>query len=239
MIKKKKKLKKIVIYAHTVWKYAIVNGSKAVDFFEYVHMPVDATKTTRDALSENTQFQVLNVEHKMKTFALISMLAGLRRSEALALQWKDIDFEHNFISITKHLDLDQEKILPGGKTINAIRNVPLCYYLKDYLLSIKGEDEDYVILSSTGKIYTKSAYNKAWKSYIKCFNETFTSHCLRHTYATILFLQNVPEIEAMQYLGHASIQTTVNIYTDLKNFNKYSLSKEYQELLNNDFRIIK
>lgn len=67
--------------------------------------------------------------------------------------------------------------------------------------------------------------------------ETVLRQYLRHTFATLLYLQNIDMVTAKQILGHADITTTVNIYTDLKNFNKFTLSQSFIHKLNNEYAI--
>lgn len=67
--------------------------------------------------------------------------------------------------------------------------------------------------------------------------EPFTPHFLRHTYATLLYLQNIDVVSAKQYLGHSDIQTTVNIYTDLKNNSRFTLSDTYKAKLQQGYKI--
>ena len=67
--------------------------------------------------------------------------------------------------------------------------------------------------------------------------ERFTPHYLRHTYATILYLQGADMVTAKQYLGHSDIQTTINIYTDLENNSKISLSDSYKKKLKKEYKI--
>ena len=45
----------------------------------------------------------------------------------------------------------------------------------------------------------------------------FTPHSLRHNYATALYRAEIDPAIAMQYLGHSSYNTTLNVYTDIKN----------------------
>ena len=44
---------------------------------------------------------------------------------------------------------------------------------------------------------------------------TFTPHCLRHTYATMLYDAGVDVLTAKEFLGHSDIKTTLSIYTHL------------------------
>jgi len=54
---------------------------------------------------------------------------------------------------------------------------------------------------------------------------------------TLLYLENINVVTAKQILGHADISTTVNIYTDLNNFNKFMLSESFIHKLNNEYAI--
>jgi Site-specific recombinase XerD len=40
----------------------------------------------------------------------------------------------------------------------------------------------------------------------------FTSHCLRHTYSSILLAEGTPTPYVQEQLGHASIELTVSTY---------------------------
>ena len=112
-------------------------------------------------------------------------------------------------------------------------------------------------------MYTKTSWKNMWEHYLSVLNEkygydpkiveqhkakygnrklpmrieNFSAHYLRHTFATMLYLQDVNVVTAKQILGHAKIQTTVDIYTDLEHFNKSSLSDEYKERLQKEYRI--
>ena len=51
-------------------------------------------------------------------------------------------------------------------------------------------------------------------------------HMLRHTYATMLYNAGVDIMTASELLGHADIETTLKIYTELrKNTKKHSIGK--------------
>ena len=71
----------------------------------------------------------------------------------------------------------------------------------------------------------------------KKISERLHTHMLRHTYATILYLQGVDMVTAKQYLGHSDIQTTINIYPDLENNSKISLSDSYKKKLKKEYKI--
>ncbi len=80
---------------------------------------------------------------------------------------------------------------------------------------------------------TNTAWTTSWKSYQHYLNiqaggrdasrsnpkivaiEPFTTHQLRHTYATMLYDAGVDVKSAQDFLGHADPTVTMNIYTHL------------------------
>ena len=83
---------------------------------------------------------------------------------------------------------------------------------------------------------TDTAWKRLWDSYLCDLNihygwhdeiskfdpqkapmliDTFTPHCLRHTFATLLYFSGVDVLTCQKQLGHADIKTTLGIYTHL------------------------
>ncbi len=46
--------------------------------------------------------------------------------------------------------------------------------------------------------------------------QPFTPHCLRHTFCTMMYEAGVDIYTAKEQMGHADVQTTLNIYTHLQ-----------------------
>ena len=64
-------------------------------------------------------------------WALLMLLAGLRRGEALAIQWEDIDMENNVIHVTKAIHFESNAaVVSTTKTEAGVRDVPLLPQLK-------------------------------------------------------------------------------------------------------------
>lgn len=224
-------------------------------------------KEKRRALTETEQHYIIDTEHRRKLPAMIMLFSGLRLGECLALEWSDIDLVENRIYVSKSLQFgnNQGTIKQGGKTVNAQRVVPIPPILSDYLREYKNGLKvisPYVNLNTKGELFTKISWKRLWESYMTDLNlkygfkyeiskyspnikaselpmkiEPFTAHYLRHTFATMLYLEKVDLVEAMQILGHADIQTTINIYTDFKSLNKSTLSEEYKTHLKTDYKI--
>lgn len=64
---------------------------------------------------------------KLETFFRVIAFTGMRKSEVLALQWKDINFSKKTLSIGKTLALDEytKIIIQEPKTANSIRSIKL------------------------------------------------------------------------------------------------------------------
>lgn len=263
----KKSLENIKKVARSIFKYAMSNNIAGVtDFFSSVTISKSAPTKERRALTESEQQWIIDTEHRAQLPAMIMLFSGLRRGEVIPLMWSDVDLKRGFISVNKSVEFttNQPNIKKGGKSSSAVRLVPIPKILIDYLRNYKTNCKvlsQYVCLNASGNIHTKSSWRKMWDSYLTDLNvkygydkkviskhspkystlpmriENITPHYLRHTFATMLYLENINVVTAKQILGHADISTTVNIYTDLEHFNKSTLSDEYKERLQNEYLI--
>lgn len=241
---------------NAVFRYARQNNIDGVpDWFGIVQIPNSAPVKRRRALSEAEIDLVVHTPHRARVLAMVMLFSGLRLGEAIPLTWEDIDFDRKVIFVTKTVDLQSnEPILKeGGKTAAAVRVVPLPAVLEECLLDFRleqgaGHPLLFEKCQGEGEMMSRSAYKRLWASYMKCLNEgreeaglpevKFTAHNLRHTYATMLYLQEVDIREAMQCMGHSSIQVTMDIYTDTQNYFKFGLSESMREKMAGEWRIL-
>lgn len=176
-------------------------------------------------------------DHKNGLFFILALGTGLRLGELLALEWRDINFKDNYISITKSIKstykIDSkgnrtfEVISQSPKTKNSIRNVPLSSNLITLLkehrkqqLLIRDKnidiyfDNNLVFSTPTGNYLNESNIRKYFKRILKkCNLKEIRLHDLRHTFATRLFENGIAPKTVQSILGHADISTTLNIYT--------------------------
>lgn len=229
-----------------VFDYALFNQVITFDPTPRLTVSKTAPKSERRALSKEERECICEFEHNAQLPAMLMTFAGLRRGEVTALLWSDIDFENKCISVTKSYDFKANRIKPP-KTDAGVRTVPmpdmLCNYLQAYRKG-KGKGKMLVVLSAQGKPMTESAWKRMLESYLTQLNytygifkdkkhinspeklpmviEPFTWHCLRHTYATILYESGVDAVTAKDLLGHSDIKTTLGIYTHLSAEKKQS-----------------
>ncbi len=160
-------------------------------------------------ISRNEIGKILESTQNTKHRLLISLTygAGLRVSEIISLQVKDIDLDELVVYIRQAKgQKDRISVLPE-KLVYDIRNL------------IAGKiDTDFVFASERGgKLTTRTAQkvfeNSLKKSGIK---KKATFHSLRHSFATHL-LENGTDIRYVQeLLGHQNIRTTQR-YTQVTN----------------------
>ncbi len=175
-------------------------------------------------------------------FAFFLICTGFRKGEALAVRWKDIDFRKATISCGKAISYRSgtAKEAPP-KTDSGYRTVPLLPPLKAVLKKpADAKDTDYVFFGeNAAKPMPQSTYNRRWMHYCKDmgfvtdtpeekiskqkhkytvhhYKPTLTAHDFRHGYATMLFEADVDAYTAQKLLGHAEIETTLAIYTHLR-----------------------
>lgn len=130
---KLKKYRVIKSYASKVLDFAIRRGYLQTNPFTLVDMPkpkktspklvtnADENFYTREQLNELLSCLEKENNPKVYTFFRLLSYSGMRKGEALALQWKDIDFTKSEIRINKALSRGKENklYLKETKTGNA------------------------------------------------------------------------------------------------------------------------
>ena len=144
-------------------------------------------------------------------FMYTILYTGMRRGEACALRWKDIDWDNKRIHIVRssywdhHVRYDKDP-----KTASGTRDVPLLDSLAAVLRPHKGKKDELVFGDLKEYEVTKGI-----ERYIKETRISCTPHGLRHGFASILFKQGL-DVKTIQYiLGHAQSSTTMEIYVHL------------------------
>jgi len=178
---------------------------------------------------------------------------GMRRSEIVGMKWSSINFKKKIFIINNTLI---RKNINGkivnlersyGKTDASSRQFPLLDQFAELLSRIKENQEkyqklnpkynreykDYLCLDKDGVLlnpdYITSKFKKILNKYAI---KDVRFHDLRHSCATFLYNLGIPDKDIQYWLGHASISTTMNIYTHL---NFYKNKTSTAEKLENSF----
>jgi integrase/recombinase XerD len=152
----------------------------------------------------------VSTETGLRDRAILELMyaCGLRVSEAVNVQMKDIDLDSGILTTTGK----------GSKT----RRVPVgssaVEWVKTYLVARRKKsdiDVENLFVSTLGRPLNRQIIHKLVSDYAdKCGLPDVSPHTLRHSFATHL-VQNSADIRSVQQmLGHADISTT-QIYTHM------------------------
>lgn len=196
-------------------------------------------------------FDCLVKEDNDKFTALFRTLAfsGTRIGELLALEWQDIDFKGNTISINKTITRGENNrlMVDVPKTHSSIRLISMDNKTMSLLKAWKStQAKNYLMLgyntSSKEQLVFSNAKNqyintgKVYKVYIKVVNKyelkKITIHGFRHTHCSLLFEAGASVKEVQDRLGHSDIQTTMNIYAHVSKKAKDSTAERFANYLN-------
>lgn len=231
----KKTIKEYIQVINSIFVFAHDNRVLEYNPAKNLKIPQTAAEPVqRRALTAEERKRVMEFEHRAKPSAMLMMMSGLRRGEATALQWNDIDFVNNKISVTKSFNFKTKdfKAPKNGKA----RIVSVPKKLIDYLNTLP-RTSLFVLTNAQGKMMTDDSWRQLYKSYMHDMNlkygfggnapskcspikipmkiTPFTPHELRHTFCTTMFEAGIDAITAKEQMGHADIQTTLSIYTHL------------------------
>ena len=162
---------------------------------------------------------------------MVAVFTGLRRSELLALTWKDINLEERYLSVNKGLHThssDDERYQPP-KTEKSKRRVSLP---KELVLALRHYREtqeavrdqlgmvltlnDPIFARADGSMMHPDSLSKACiRLARKAGLEGVHLHSLRHTQASMLIEQGEYPKVISERLGHASTAFTNDLYGHL------------------------
>lgn len=207
--------------------------------------------------SERYEYEFYSVEEMTQLFNAvkddvlyplirITALYGLRRSELLGLQWDSVDFENNRLTI-KHTVSKVTKAVAKDKTKNAssFRSFPLTADAKEIFLDAKAKEIENRKLF--GKSYNENCYVFKWddghpfspdyisKHFAKILKKNNLRHIrfheLRHSCASMLINSGFDLKAVQDWLGHADIKMTANIYGHLDVARKKSMAEKLNDSL--------
>ena len=219
------------IVINRIFDYAVIENEIQFNPCASVQVPKGQPKTVRSAASMTDEEKIKTTDHEW-LFPFIAIYSGLRKGEILALQWKDIDFDRDIISVSKSVYHKFDKpYIKEPKTEAGKRYVPLLAPLKARLIQKRGNPQHYIISDDGESPLTVSRYDTLFAHYKKEVGVQCTAHQLRHSFATIAIENGVDIKSVSELLGHKQISTTLDIYTD---FRKVGMEKS-RGILNKAF----
>lgn len=242
-------VKKIVGLTRRVLDTAVLLGDIPTNPAARIQLPREKEKGNREEkivyLTESEAQEVINAfsGEPLEAMVYITLYYGLRRSEILGLQWSAIDFEKDTMAI-RHVVVKSRTVEAKDttKSYNSRRSFKLLPEVKELLLNLKHEQEmlrefygntyienDYVFKYDNGKPYLPDYVTRKFQKVLAAHGlRKMRFHDLRHTTASVLFDKGWDVNEIREWLGHADIETTANIYTHLSHVKAIALAKNME-----------
>ena len=175
--------------------------------------------------------------------------SGMRKGEALALTWKDLDFQNETVSINKTLarGLGNRLLIQTPKTATSKRAIVLDgitlsmlstwrkRQATDFLkLGFNTMYEEQLIFPNTkNELMIPTKPDQKLDRIIQKNGLTrITVHGFRHTHCSLLFEAGASIKEVQDRLGHADIQTTMNIYAHVTEKAKEKTAEKFAKYVN-------
>jgi len=159
----------------------------------------------------------------------VALALGLRQSEALGLQWSDIDLEQGTLSVRRGLHRVSGKglVYEEPKAERSRRTLALPAALTEALRQHRAaqsqerlaagplwEDHDLVFCQVNGRPIERRSDWRAWKVLLRDAGvRDVRLHDGRHTAATLLLTAGVHPRVVMELLGHSQMRTTTDTYS--------------------------
>lgn len=187
----------------------------------------------------------------------------MTKAELFALTWDDIDLEKKEITVDKtllycKLDGDEKKTfhIDDPKTKTSARKVPIngiCekalkkQYIQKKVISDRYRNKevnfsDRLFVTKFNTPLNVQIFNEAIERIVKEVNlmkneleqmERFTGHSFRHTFATRCIEAGVQPKTLQTYLGHATLQMTMDLYVHTTDEHKQEEMKKLESSLEN------
>src|SRR3569833_1178837 len=210
---------------------AVQRGHVPRNVAALVDPPAQRSSDLATALSLEDAQAVLQAAAHVRNSArwTVARALGLRQSESLALQWKDIDLLANTLTVRRSI----HRVRGGGliyeepKSKRSHRTLalplPLVAELHRHTAAPLGEqvlagsewqDEDLVFAQPNGRPIDKKTDYDDWTRLLQSARVRHVRlHDGRHTAATLLLTENVHPRVVMELLGHSQMRTTMDIYS--------------------------
>jgi len=162
---------------------------------------------------------------------------GLRRGEALALQWDCVNFDSGFVLVKRSLQNIKGKgiVVSEPKSKSSHRIVAMPEFVQHTLQRHKEMqivESDFVFCTSKGTPFSPRNIVKYFKKALReaGLPTTIRIHDLRHTFVSYMLSQNVPPKDVQMIAGHADFSTTMDIYGHLMPGAQEAAAKKMDEL---------
>jgi integrase len=164
---------------------------------------------------------------RLEALYAVLLLLGLRRGEALALTWDDVDFDTGQVRVWRSLqrvDGHLQFVPPKSASSHRLVQAPASLLLalkahkvrqleEQIALGPDWPDTRLIFTSTTGTPLEPRNVNRRWEEMrTKAGLPKVRLHDLRHTYGSLMLGQGVQPHVVKELMGHSQISVTLNTY---------------------------
>lgn len=201
-----------------IFRRAVEDGDLAVNPCTHLRLPAVRGLRERIASPEEAQRLLAVLPERDRPVWATALYAGLRRGELMALRWEDVDLAAGVIRVERAYD-DKGRVEIEPKSRAGQRAVPVVGALRDSLVEHEvrqGRSVGFVLGSTPDTPFQPSTlWRRARRAWKQAGLEPIGLHEARHTFASVLIAAGVNAKAITTYMGHASIQTTYDLYGKL------------------------
>ena len=200
-------------------------------------------------IEEVTEFLKLLEDEPLKyrVFFNLAVFSGFRRGELLGLEWKDVDFTNNLISVrrTSCYTAKQGIYTDTTKTKRSQRTIKFPASVMELLKKFKAEqdelaqqvgdkwiDSDRLFVKWNGEPMNNNTPYFWLNEFCEKHGLPFYGlHSFRHLFASMLVNEGVDIVTVSGALGHSTVSTTSNIYCHLLENSQAKVSEAITNVL--------
>ena len=177
---------------------------------------------------------------KPKIFVLLALTTGMRNGEICGLQWQDINFSDNTLSVKRtvqrietidgagYVNIGEPKSAKSERTV--IMPDITSNTLKKYKTMLNIQNDNYYVLGSERPTEPRTM-RESYRRLLKYLQIPYIRpHALRHTFATYMIGNGGDVKTTSMLLGHANTAITLDTYTHVTKKQKEKTFHKINEL---------
>lgn len=219
-------VKNLVTIVKLTLKAAAKEGYLPLCRYE-IQYPRAAGRNTLCVLDEKQQLTLSRYVYQHPTTRNVGILfclhTGVRIGELCGLRWGDIDMEKRTVCVQRTVQrifLRDEQghgetrvLITEPKTAHSSRTLPLSSGIYPVMLQIRQSNPSAYLLTGTEHYTEPRTYREYYnRLLLQLGMDPVHFHGLRHTFATRLIENGADYKTVSELLGHASVNTTLNLY---------------------------
>jgi integrase len=199
-----------------IFRRAVEDGDVAVNPCTHLRLPAVRGRRERIASPQEAAQLLAALPGRDRPIWATALYAGLRRGELMALRWADLDLANGVIRVERAYD-EKEHAEVDPKSRAGRRTLPIVGALRDILVEHKATQAraEGLVFGGEAPFQPSNLWRRAQQAWKRAALEPIGLHEARHTFASILIAAGVNAKAITTYMGHASIQTTYDLYGKL------------------------